>query len=75
MIKPTGSQSTFALYEYVNPDALEDIIEVCASKKSDVEVRFTVEGYLVSVRSDNTIPIYEPPGAHCDISENPCPVS
>ncbi|WP_253226839.1 hypothetical protein [Haladaptatus sp. AB643] len=31
-------QTTLSLYEYENPDALEDIIEASASKKSDVEV-------------------------------------
>ena len=63
VIKPAGGQTTLSLYEYVNPDALEDIIEASASKKSDVEVRFTVEDYLVTVRSDNTVLIYEPLGA------------
>ncbi len=62
MIEPAAGQTTLSLYEYVNPDALEDIIAASASKKSDVEVRFTVEDYLVTVRSDHTILIYEPLG-------------
>nr|WP_076432740.1 HalOD1 output domain-containing protein [Haladaptatus litoreus] len=60
VIEPAAGQTTLSLYEYVNPDALEDIIEASASKKSDVEVRFTVEDYLVTVRSNNTVLIYEP---------------
>ncbi|WP_435158988.1 HalOD1 output domain-containing protein [Haladaptatus sp. DFWS20] len=75
MIEPTGAQTTLSLYEYVNPDALEDIIKASASKKSDVEVRFTVEDYLVTVRSDNTILIYEPLGAQRDTGGNPCSAS
>jgi Halobacterial output domain 1 len=63
VIEPADGQTTLSLYEYVNPDALEDIIEASASKKSDVEVRFTVEDYLVTVRSNNTILIYESLGA------------
>jgi hypothetical protein len=63
VLEPTGGQTTLSLYEYVNPDALGDIIEASAAKKSDVEVRFTVEDYLVTVRSDNTVLIYEPIGA------------
>lgn len=63
VIEPEAGQTTLSLYEYVNPDALEDIIEASASKKSDVEVRFTVEDYLVTVRSDNTVLIYKPLGA------------
>ena len=73
VIEPAGGQITLSLYEYVDPDALEDIITASASKKSDVEVRFTVEDYLVTVRSDNTILIYEPLGAHRDTGGNPCP--
>jgi hypothetical protein len=75
VIEPTGGQTTLSLYEYVNPDALEDIITASASKKSDVEVRFTVEDYLVTVRSNNTILIYEPLGTRRDAGENPCPAS
>ena len=69
VIEPTGGQTTLTLYEYVNPDALEDIIQASASKQSDVEVRFTVENYLVTVRSNNTILIYEPLGARSNTSE------
>ncbi len=63
VMEPAGGQTTLSLYEYVNPDGLENIITASASKKSDVEVRFTVEGYLVTVRSNNSILIYEPLGA------------
>lgn len=66
VLEPTGGQTTLSLYEYVNPDALEDIIEASASKQSDVEVRFTVEDYLITVRSDNSVLIYEPLGARSD---------
>ncbi|WP_438267394.1 HalOD1 output domain-containing protein [Haladaptatus halobius] len=72
MIEPTAGQTTLTLYEYVNPDALEDIVTASAEKKSDVEVRFTVVDYLVTVRSNNTILIYEPLGAHRSTSEKPC---
>ncbi len=73
VIEPAGGQTKLSLYEYVDPDALEDIIEASASKKSDVEVRFTVEDYLVTVRSNNTVLIYEPLGTRRDAGENPCP--
>ncbi|GAA0242807.1 HalOD1 output domain-containing protein [Haladaptatus pallidirubidus] len=59
VIEPATGQTTLSLYEYVNPDALEDIIGASASKKSDVEVRFTIKDYLVTVRSDYTILIHE----------------
>ncbi|ODR82937.1 hypothetical protein BG842_09400 [Haladaptatus sp. W1] len=75
VIKPANCQTTLSLYEYVNPDALEDIIEASASKKSDVEVRFTVKDYLVTVRSDYTVLIYEPLGTRHDTGENPYPAS
>ncbi|WP_231189888.1 HalOD1 output domain-containing protein [Haladaptatus sp. DYF46] len=75
VIEPAGGQTTLSLYEYVDPDALEDIITTSASKKSDVEVRFTVEDYLVTVRSDNTILIYKPIGTQRDTDGNPCPAS
>ncbi|WP_227356649.1 HalOD1 output domain-containing protein [Haladaptatus salinisoli] len=71
VIEPATGQTTLTLYEYVNPDALEDIITASAEKKSDIEVRFTVEGYLVTVRSNNTILIYESLGAHPSTSEKP----
>ncbi|SIR97588.1 hypothetical protein SAMN05421858_4902 [Haladaptatus litoreus] len=60
VLEPAGDQTTLSLYEYVNPDALEEIIEASASKQSDVEVRFTIEDYLVVVRSNNTVLIYKP---------------
>ncbi|GAA5064959.1 hypothetical protein GCM10025751_55260 [Haladaptatus pallidirubidus] len=75
VIEPAAGQTTLSLYEHVNPDALEDIIKASTSKKSDIEVRFTVENYLVTVRSNNTILIYEPLGAHRGTGENPCPAS
>jgi Halobacterial output domain 1 len=75
VIEPASGQTTLSLYEYVNPDALEDIIEASASKQSDVEVRFTVENYLTTVRSDNTVLIYEPIGTQRDAGGNPCPTS
>ena len=43
--------------------AVNDLLAASSSKKSDVKVRFTVEDYLVTVRSNNTILIYEPLGA------------
>ena len=60
VMEPEAGQTPLSLYEYVNPDALEDIITASASKKSDVEVRFAVEDYLVTVRSNHTVLIYEP---------------
>jgi hypothetical protein len=59
----------------VNPDALEDIVTASTMKKSDVKVRFTVEEYLVTVRSDNIILIYKPRGAHRGTGEKQCLVS
>ncbi|WP_254663408.1 hypothetical protein [Haladaptatus sp. W1] len=32
VIEPAGGQTTLSLYEYVDPDALEDIITASASK-------------------------------------------
>lgn len=58
--EPAGGQTSLRLYEHVNLDALEDIITASSTKKSDVEVRFTIEKYLVVVRSTKTILIYEP---------------
>ncbi|WP_227357279.1 HalOD1 output domain-containing protein [Haladaptatus salinisoli] len=75
VIEPAAGQTTLSLYEYVNPDALEDIITASTEKKSDVEVRFTVEDYLVTVRSDNTILIYEPIRAQRETSGNRYPAS
>ncbi|EFW94227.1 hypothetical protein ZOD2009_00305 [Haladaptatus paucihalophilus DX253] len=75
VIEPTVGQTTLSLYEYVNPDALEEIIEASASKKSDIEVRFTIEDYLVTVRSDYTILIYKPIGTQRDTGKTPCPTS
>lgn len=56
---PDG-QTTLTLYEFVDPDALDDLVNASVSKQSAVEVRFTVEEYLVVVRSTGTILIYEP---------------
>ncbi|WP_266081262.1 HalOD1 output domain-containing protein [Haladaptatus caseinilyticus] len=75
VIEPADGQTTLSLYEYVNPDALEDIIAASASKKSDVEVRFTVEDYLVTIRSNHTVLIYEPLRAQRDTGENSFPAS
>jgi hypothetical protein len=75
LMDPTAGQTTLTLYEYVNPDALEDIITASVEKKSDVEVRFMVEDYLVTVRSDNTILIYEPVGAQRETDRNSFPAS
>lgn len=59
-IEPQGGQTSLNLYEHVNPDALKEIIDTSATKKSDVEVRFTFEDHLIVVRSNDTILIYEP---------------
>ena len=69
VLEPAAGQTTLSLYEYVNPDALGDIIEASASKMSDSEVRFTIEDYLVTVRSDYTILIYESLGIRSGASE------
>ncbi|WP_227380607.1 HalOD1 output domain-containing protein [Haladaptatus halobius] len=60
VIEPPGGQTSLRLYEHVNPDALEGLIVASSEKKSDVEVRFTIEEYLIVVRSTKTILIYEP---------------
>lgn len=57
--EPPDGQTSLNIYEHINPDALDDIITASATKKSDVEVRFTFEEYLVVVRSTNTILLYE----------------
>ncbi len=75
VMEPAAGQTTLTLYEYMNPDALEDIIEASTSKKSDVEVRFAIENYLVTVRSNNTVLIYEPVGVQRETDRNSCPAS
>jgi hypothetical protein len=59
-IESQDGQTSLNLYVYVNPYALEEIIDASATKKSDVEVRFTFDDHLIVVRSNNTILIYEP---------------
>ncbi len=59
-IEPQEGQTSLNLYEHVNPDALKEIIDTSATKKSDVEIRFTFEDHLIVVRSNDTILIYEP---------------
>ncbi len=75
VIEPAGGQIILSLYEYVNPDALEDIITASTEKKSDIEVRFMVEDYLITVRSDHTVLIYEPIRVQRETSGNRCPAS
>ena len=70
-LKPPDGQTSLNLYQHVNPDALEEIIEASKTKESGVEVRFTIENYLVTVRSNNTILIYEPLGPQRSSSRNP----
>lgn len=55
-----GGQTTLTLYEYLDPDALDDLVDAGADKRSHVEVRFTVDDYLLVVRSTGTILVYEP---------------
>ncbi|MCO8244886.1 MULTISPECIES: HalOD1 output domain-containing protein [unclassified Haladaptatus] len=59
-LEPQGGQASLSLYEHVNPDALKEIIDTSATKKSDVEVRFTFEEHLIVVRSNDTVLVYEP---------------
>ncbi|ODR80951.1 hypothetical protein BG842_00690 [Haladaptatus sp. W1] len=70
-LKPPDGQTSLSLYQHVNPDALEEIIEASTTKESGVEVRFTIEDYLVTVRSNDTVLIYEPLGPHRSSSRNP----
>jgi hypothetical protein len=63
-LQPPNGQTSLSLYTYVNPDALEKLLEASETKESGVEVRFTIDDYLVTVRSNNTILIYEPLNAH-----------
>lgn len=58
--EPADGQASLELYEHVSPDALDDLVTASSNKKSNVEVRFTVETYLVVVRSTDRILIYEP---------------
>ncbi|RBI59947.1 hypothetical protein DMJ13_19800 [halophilic archaeon] len=60
MSEPPGGQTTLTLYEHIDPDALEDLIDASEDKRSHVEVRFQVDEYLFVVRSTNTIRVYEP---------------
>ncbi|WP_458188794.1 HalOD1 output domain-containing protein [Haladaptatus sp. NG-WS-4] len=59
-VTASSGQTTLTLYEYLEPDALDQIVEASAEKRSDVEVRFTVEEYLVVVQSPYTVLVYEP---------------
>ncbi|WP_435156044.1 HalOD1 output domain-containing protein [Haladaptatus sp. DFWS20] len=59
-VTESSGQTTLALYEYLDPDALDEIVDASTGKRSHVEVRFTIEEYLVIVRSPHTILIYEP---------------
>lgn len=58
-LEPPERQASLCLYEYVNPEALEDLIEASGAKESGIEVRFTIDDYLVTVRSNGTILIHE----------------
>ena len=40
MSEPSGGQTTLTLYEHINPDALNDLIDAGEDKRSHVEVRF-----------------------------------
>ncbi|RBI58598.1 hypothetical protein DMJ13_26060 [halophilic archaeon] len=60
MSEPSGGQTTLTLYEHIDPDALNDLIDASEDKRSHVEVRFRVDGYLIVVRGTNTIHVYEP---------------
>ncbi|KZN23359.1 hypothetical protein A4G99_15190 [Haladaptatus sp. R4] len=71
VLEPPNGQTSLSLYQYVNPDALEDLVETGGTKKSGVEVRFVIENHLVTVRSNNTVLIYEPLGARRDSDRNP----
>ncbi|WP_227378742.1 HalOD1 output domain-containing protein [Haladaptatus halobius] len=62
--EPADGQASLELYEHVDPDALNDIISESSNKRSNVEVRFAIETYLVVVRSTDHILIYEPLDAH-----------
>ena len=53
-------QTTLTLYEHLNPDALDDLVDATPDKRSHVEVRFTIDDFLIVVRSSNTILVYEP---------------
>ncbi len=55
-----SGQTTLTLYEHLETDALDDMVEASPEKRSHVEVRFTVDEYLVVVRSTDTILVYEP---------------
>jgi Halobacterial output domain 1 len=58
-LEPPERQTSLRLYEYVNPEALEELIETSGAKASGIEVRFTIDDYLVTVRSNGTILIHE----------------
>ncbi|RBI59207.1 hypothetical protein DMJ13_23860 [halophilic archaeon] len=58
--EPPDGQTTLTLYEHLDPDALDALIDASADKRSHVEVRFTIDEFLVVVRSTDTILVYEP---------------
>ncbi|RBI58751.1 hypothetical protein DMJ13_25785 [halophilic archaeon] len=53
-------QTTLPLYNHLDPDALETLITASTDKQSHVEVRFTINEYLIVVRSTGDIFVYEP---------------
>lgn len=61
---PPAGQTTLTLYEHIAPDALDDLIDKSEDKQSSVEVRFTIDEYLIVVRSTGALLVYEPLRAH-----------
>ncbi|WP_266079536.1 HalOD1 output domain-containing protein [Haladaptatus caseinilyticus] len=59
-VAESSGQTALTLYEYLDPDGLDEIVEASSDKRSEVEIRFTVEEYLIIVRSPHTILVYEP---------------
>lgn len=53
----------FVLYDYVNPDALDDLLARQPRQNGGVEVEFVVSGFEVTVRNDGTVTARRPDAA------------
>ncbi|MFC7140378.1 HalOD1 output domain-containing protein [Halosimplex aquaticum] len=59
-IKGVDERDLDPLYESVDSVALENIIQHAEDRDNDVSVEFSVDGYAVEVRADDTIRLDEP---------------
>lgn len=54
--KPPG-ETEFVLHEYVDPDALDLLVQSARRQDTDLAVEFTIEEYSVVVRSNGDVAI------------------